>query len=501
MKKRKLAIIWSHRPYSPYVMSMGLKATVLGLKRVYPKSLVDMGVNYWEDGQNTYLYPEAQYIETTNMIAYDSTLHPDLLLGILKTAFNKAVTLNKFASKFSKEKISSSGNNLLVKWVEKFSELFVDMYAYGTVPILVGYSQDNFLYTTAEAILKRRTKRGTGGFSRCYIILTSQPKLNRNAKFELAIIKLAKLAKIKKVSSVFDIRKLFKKQIKKLIGEFSWLAFDLCDEVSFDELHIANLIAEKTGQDLDKQKEGLLSYEKRTGDLFLEAVKELRLTKKEVSIFECIRNLGYYKWAREYELTEALLRIKIVQDELGKRFGISTLEIKYLLPEEYKIFLENINKFKRELPLRIKRFLLVQEKKGATFLTGDNAEKMWGAIKPVDKLNKQVKIVKGLPAYAGVARGVVRIVNAVRHLSKVSSGDILVAVTTSPSLLPAMKRAAAIVTNEGGITSHAAIVSRELQIPCVVGTKNATKIFKDGDIVEVDAKHGIIKIVNKSAKK
>jgi len=59
----------------------------------------------------------------------------------------------------------------------------------------------------------------------------------------------------------------------------------------------------------------------------------------------------------------------------------------------------------------------------------------------------------------------------------------------------AMKKAAAIVTNEGGITSHAAIVSRELQIPCIVGAKNATKIFKDGQLVEVDAKHGVIKRV------
>ncbi|MBI4093197.1 MAG: hypothetical protein HY420_04710, partial [Candidatus Kerfeldbacteria bacterium] len=65
--------------------------------------------------------------------------------------------------------------------------------------------------------------------------------------------------------------------------------------------------------------------------------------------------------------------------------------------------------------------------------------------------------------------------------------------STKPEYVPAMKRAAAVITNEGGITSHAAIVSREFRIPCVVGTKIATKIFKNGDLLEVDARKGIVK--------
>lgn len=64
---------------------------------------------------------------------------------------------------------------------------------------------------------------------------------------------------------------------------------------------------------------------------------------------------------------------------------------------------------------------------------------------------------------------------------------------TTPNIVAAMKKAAAIVTNEGGLTCHASIVSRELNIPCVVGTRIATEVFKDGDVVEVDASKGIIK--------
>lgn len=74
-------------------------------------------------------------------------------------------------------------------------------------------------------------------------------------------------------------------------------------------------------------------------------------------------------------------------------------------------------------------------------------------------------------------------------------GQILVSVATDPSLEPAMSRAAGIVTDMGGITCHAAIVSRELGIPCVVGTRFASKVLKDGDLVEVDASFGVVRRV------
>lgn len=72
-------------------------------------------------------------------------------------------------------------------------------------------------------------------------------------------------------------------------------------------------------------------------------------------------------------------------------------------------------------------------------------------------------------------------------------GDVLISTATTPSIVSAMKKAAAIVTDEGGLTCHAAIVSRELKIPCIIGTKIATKVFKDGDRVEVDATKGIVR--------
>lgn len=101
-------------------------------------------------------------------------------------------------------------------------------------------------------------------------------------------------------------------------------------------------------------------------------------------------------------------------------------------------------------------------------------------------------ILKGLPASPGIATGPVKIVLELNDLPKVKEGDILVTTMTSPDMVPAMEKAAAIVTDEGGMTCHAAIVSRELGIPAVVGTGNATKVLKDGEIVTVDAYRGVI---------
>jgi len=99
-------------------------------------------------------------------------------------------------------------------------------------------------------------------------------------------------------------------------------------------------------------------------------------------------------------------------------------------------------------------------------------------------------ILTGAPASPGVASGPVKIVPDPSQIDKVLQGDILVAEMTTPDFVPAMKRAAAIVTDRGGRTAHAAIVSRELGIPCVVGCEKATAILKDGQIITVDGSSG-----------
>lgn len=101
-------------------------------------------------------------------------------------------------------------------------------------------------------------------------------------------------------------------------------------------------------------------------------------------------------------------------------------------------------------------------------------------------------LVRGLAASPGIGVGKVKNIKDISEIARVVEGDVLVTVMTNPDMVPAMRRAKAVVTEEGGRTCHAAIVSRELGIPCIVGAKGATEILKEGRDITVDAKRGVV---------
>lgn len=121
--------------------------------------------------------------------------------------------------------------------------------------------------------------------------------------------------------------------------------------------------------------------------------------------------------------------------------------------------------------------------------TLDKEEKKVSTGKKISDLKS---IVRGLPASPGIGKGVVRKISDISEISRVQEGDILVTVMTNPDMVPAMRKAKAVVTDDGGRTCHAAIVSRELGIPCIVGANNATEILQEDEQVTVDATRGVV---------
>ena len=102
----------------------------------------------------------------------------------------------------------------------------------------------------------------------------------------------------------------------------------------------------------------------------------------------------------------------------------------------------------------------------------------------------------GMPGSPGLARGRVRIVRSLAEGEALEHGEVLVAPTTAPPWTPLFARAAAIVTDAGGVLSHCAVVAREYSIPAVVGTKRGTSLLRDGQLVEVDGTNGSVQIVD-----
>jgi len=133
-------------------------------------------------------------------------------------------------------------------------------------------------------------------------------------------------------------------------------------------------------------------------------------------------------------------------------------------------------------------------------LIGKDAERCILIVRP--SLNKKIKEFKGNIASPGIVKGKVRVFRNIegdlaKLITKIKKNDIFVTEMTRPQTMPIIKKASAIITDEGGINCHAAIISRELGIPCIIGTEIATKVLKDGDLVEVHANKGIVRILKK----
>lgn len=179
--------------------------------------------------------------------------------------------------------------------------------------------------------------------------------------------------------------------------------------------------------------------------------------------------------------------------ETAKRMDIPEKLSKYISYEEVLDYLKKgIIVDKKILEKRKKYFIITN--KGILYKSIDAYFKKEGYNLKKEKL-EGISEIKGQVAYLGLIKGTAKIIRNKEMFNKFKQGDILVTGMTTPDFLPIMKKASAFITDEGGITCHASIVAREMKKPCIIGTKIATKVLKDGDLVEVDANRGIVKII------
>ncbi len=197
-----------------------------------------------------------------------------------------------------------------------------------------------------------------------------------------------------------------------------------------------------------------------------------------------------------YWMTHYLSRIL---DPIAARTGYTLDELKYMIVPEIQELVRGDGAAPSRMEAAARKGFALFYHKGDSYamLSGTEAKAMRERIMPEEELSS-IDDFRGLPACRGVVRGRVRLVMSAREAGNVQKDEILVAVMTRPDYIAGIKQAAAIVTDEGGVTCHAAIVSRELGKPCVIGTKIATKALKDGMEVEVNANHGVVTILSRT---
>ena len=249
-----------------------------------------------------------------------------------------------------------------------------------------------------------------------------------------------------------------------------------------------------------KIKQYLKKSENRYSRLKKEQSNLLKKLKFDAKHKELFKQASYIVWLKAYRKDcmyfGAYVSNQFVR-EVARRLFISYKQAEFMTREEFREALLK-NKFNaKEFTERFKFSVMHGTWNKVDVYSGQKARKYLAKMVWEKRKIKKVNELIGQTASPGKARGVVKIIEVVKDMPKMKPGDIMLSETTYPALVPAMKKAAAIVTNVGGLTCHAAIVARELKIPCVVGTKIATKILKDGDKVEVDADKGIVKIIKR----
>lgn len=199
---------------------------------------------------------------------------------------------------------------------------------------------------------------------------------------------------------------------------------------------------------------------------------------------------------------ETVLKLRPLLLDLAQKNNMSYQTVLQLTSQEFVSVVEsetNSIENKNELIKRQKEYFNVLTPDGHDVVIGHDdpryveLKKMYIGV--VD-MSTQSKELKGVGASPGKATGTVRVVLTAQEFGDFQDGEILVAPETTPSFVPLMRMSAAILTGKGGITSHAAIVSRELKKPCVIAIKDVTKILKTGDRVEIDAGKGTVTILS-----
>ncbi|MBI4100499.1 hypothetical protein HY439_02050 [Candidatus Microgenomates bacterium] len=210
--------------------------------------------------------------------------------------------------------------------------------------------------------------------------------------------------------------------------------------------------------------------------------KELIQVGKDMVLMQDIRKKYMMKAA--YFLHEHL---KVI----GERLGLSMMQMEQTVPQEVLHIDKLMPELGEQLKIRQRSCTIAYDPKvGIKVFSGQ-------IFFPKGVQRKAKFEVRGMVACGGKSVGRAKIVKNVDQIYKVNHGDIIVSPMTSPDLMPAIRRCVAIVTDFGGITCHAAIVAREFNVPCIVGTHDATEKIHDDDLVEVDANSGIVRVLER----
>lgn len=340
-----------------------------------------------------------------------------------------------------------------------------------------------------------------------YVLLVENLELSEYQKERLSHLKIVKKVIDSNLHQLFEetSQEIIEKtgrfhpgiyhQLEKHTANFAWLTTGHhVQPMNIDRTILAVKNSLKDSAAALAELENLLERNKKIISARDQLIKKYQFSAKDLKIIDFLRQINHYSEARKAGMSKAVLWSYPLFQEIADRLNTDVVSLRQLTTKQIIASLHagSIHpKYQTIIEKRLKYYLCLLHQDKIYELNGDEAKKYFE--KQFSPVNQDIKELKGTIAQPGKATGKARLILIEHQVEKLQEGEILISSMTDPQMLPAMKKAAAIVTDEGGTLCHAAIVARELKKPCVIGTKIATKVFHDGDLIEVDGNTGIVK--------
>ena len=476
---------WYHQRFdaSPLFTSFIAFAEVRREKRKPAGTEADMRICFFKDGNADWYLDMKDVRRGSNVLIKFAQKNKNLSARIIKDWKMDEELFNNFFHAFNKINLRALDDLELLNLFEKYVNIALNRFTSSAII-------DHFALGTDE-IVERMLRQEVGkldkesDFTNIFSVATAPVHQSFINRAEIELLKIA-------IATPLNWGKIGAYQRK-----YYWLKNNYIKARNLSVRHFANEI-----DNWKKSKKDLRVYLRQMRITpRLNKARKLKLFKKynfSPLLKTLLKISEDFTWWQDERKQATYLNIDIgtkILNELAVRRGYNKESLKFLIIPEVAVWFKQRFLSQKDLNERMKKSVMIVTRQGYEVITGTKVNKIKKIMMGNNKKDK-IRDVRGLSASVGRAIGRVRVVGSAREIGKVNQGDILVAVMTRPDYISGMRKAAAIVTNEGGITCHAAIISRELGIPCIIGTKIATQIFHDGDLVEVNANHGWVRKIN-----
>lgn len=469
----------------------------------YNGSLVQIGIANREKVQEYFIRPsdwERFQKFYHAKVRKDSTY----MTKMAKRATQAVRKLNAFTQKKIWQKdLSKLTNKQLGALYQRFADLDTVCYAYGNIIFILEFGEGAYFSPKVKEILLQRAPEKAQEY---YGVLAGVPKRTVFYDQSLDMLevsnRISKNAKVRKlfltsspqmiISILKDdypvIYKEFQRQQKKYHWLFhNWEGPEMMIE---DFIIFTKDIIKKGGvAQIVRAKRRELDTVHKEQEIILH---KLSFSPHERWLLKMAQLAMWFQPYRKAGQFKSCWHLSKYFKEVGKRLHVSADQVRYVTHREAVKALQSGKIDIDEINRRRKIFVYYYSRGKQKILSGKKAEEFINNNIHIPHV-KKVRTAHGMPACKGIARGKVRIVNSLEQAKHFKKGEILVSYATNPLLLPAMRQAGAIITEEGGMTCHAAIVARELNVPCVVGIPGIVEMYKDGDKIVVNAGKGIVR--------